>query len=84
MLQLLKPGHLEPVLPNKRSHCSEKATPHSKEELPLLATRESQLPSAEAQHKVTKVHEKKKKEERKVEKKEGREGGRKGENDLLT
>ena len=75
MLQLLKPGHLEPVLPNKRSHCSEKATPHSKEELPLLAIRESQLPSAEAQHKVTKVHEKKKK-GRKKGGKEGREGGR--------
>ena len=71
------------MVPNKRSRCSEKATPHSKEELPLLATGESQLASAEAQHKVHKVHEKKK-EERKVEKKEGREGGRKGENDLLT
>ena len=78
MLQLLKPGHLEPVLPNKRSHCSEKATPHSKEELPLLATRESQLPSAEAQHKVTKVHEekKKRKKERWKRRKGGREGGR--------
>lgn len=63
------------MVPNKRSRCSEKATPHSKEELPLLATGESQLASAEAQHKVHKVHEKKK-EERKVEKKEGREGGR--------
>ena len=60
------------MVPNKRSRCSEKATPHSKEELPLLATGESQLASAEAQHKVHKVHEKKK-EERKVEKKEGRE-----------
>ena len=62
------------MVPNKRSRCSEKATPHSKEELPFLATRESQLASAVAQHKVHKVHEKKK-EERKVEKKEGRVGG---------
>lgn len=72
------------MLPNKRSHCREKATPHSKEELPLVATRESQLVSAEAQHKDKQIKFMKKKEERKVEKQEGREGGRKGENDLLT
>ena len=30
-LQLLKPALLEPVLRNKRSHCSEKATHHSEE-----------------------------------------------------
>ena len=29
MLQLLKPVCLEPVLHNKRSHCSEKSNPHS-------------------------------------------------------
>ena len=41
VLQLLKPARLEPVLHNKRSHCSEKPE-HHKEEQPLLAaTRES-------------------------------------------
>ena len=40
MSQLLKPVRLEPVLHNKRSHCSEKPA-HCNEEQPLLAaTRE--------------------------------------------
>lgn len=65
------------MLPNKRSHCREKATPHSKEELPLVATRESQLVSAEAQHKDKQIKfMKKRKKERWKSRKGGREGGR--------
>ena len=40
VLQLLKPACLEPVLHNKRSHCSEKPA-HCNRVLPLAATRES-------------------------------------------
>ena len=39
--QLLKPECLEPVLRNKRSHCSEKPTHQNEEQPPLTATRES-------------------------------------------
>ena len=39
--QLLKTARLEPMLRNKRSHCSEKPTLCNEEQPPLVATRES-------------------------------------------
>ena len=48
--QLLKPEHLEPMLPHKKTHHSEKP-PDYKEEQPLLAaTRESPRAAMKTQH----------------------------------
>ena len=41
MLQLLKPMHLEPVIPDKRSHYDEKSVHCDEEQPSLAATRES-------------------------------------------
>ena len=49
MLQLLKPGHLEPMFCNKRSHRSEKPVHHKKEQPLLAATRESSRAATETQ-----------------------------------
>ena len=49
VLQLLK-SSLQPVLPNKRSHRSEKPAYHSKEECLLTATRESPLAATKTRH----------------------------------
>ena len=45
--QLLKPTCLEPVLRNKRSHCSEKSVHPNEEQPPLAATREKPVQSNE-------------------------------------
>ena len=48
--QLLKPTGLEPMLCNKRSHCSEKPTRCNKEQPMLNATRESPRAAMKTQH----------------------------------
>ena len=41
VLQLLKPGHLKPILHNRRSHCNEKPENFNEEQPSFTATRES-------------------------------------------
>ena len=63
VLQLLKPAHLEPVLRNKRSHCSEKPVHHNEESPLLAATRESPRAATKTQRsQKTKTKKLKKKE----------------------
>ena len=47
--QLLKPAHLEPMLPNKRSHRNKKPAHHNEEQPPLASTREKPARSNEDQ-----------------------------------
>ena len=56
--QLLKPGHLEPVLGNERSHRGENPTPSNEEQSTLSATREKPAPSSEEQSTLSATREK--------------------------
>ena len=58
MQQLLKPGHLEPVLGNERSHRSENPAPSNEEQSTLSATREKPAPSNEEQSTLSATREK--------------------------
>ena len=49
VLQLLEPMHLEPVIPDERSHCNEKSVPCNEEQPSLAATRESQCAAMKTQ-----------------------------------
>ena len=83
MPQLLKPACLEPVLCNKRSHCSKKPGHRNKEQPPLTEMKSSPhspLEKAHVQHRrpnAAEIKKKERKERKKERKKERRKKERK-------